>query len=173
MNILALDLSLTSSGWARCVGGVTDHGLLEPHGRRGYERLEWIRSEVLRLAAGADLVVIEGYSFGSRGNAILSAAELGGVIRMALHDLGYRWVDVPPATLKKLATGKGNASKEQVLAAAIRRLGYEGASPDEADALWLLEATLQHYGCGSVELPKAHREALGKVEWPEITVTAR
>lgn len=168
MNILALDLSLTSTGWARYAGGAFEQGLLEPNGRRGYDRLGWIRAEVLGLAAGADLVVIEGYSYGSKGRAILDQAELGAVVRMALRDLGYTWVEVPPAVLKKYATGRGNAGKEEVLVEAVRRLGYGGARNDEADALWLLEMALDHYGLRSESrVPKAQREALFKVQWPE------
>jgi len=171
VNILALDLSLTSTGFAgREVIGVGGSGTLDPGNRRGYERLEWIRAEVLKLAADfeADLVVIEGYSYGSKGRAILDQAELGAVVRMALRDLGYTWVEVPPAVLKKYATGRGNAGKEEVLVEAVRRLGYGGARNDEADALWLLEMALDHYGLRSESrVPKAQREALFKVQWPE------
>ena len=173
VNILALDLSLTSTGWARYAAGVIRRGHLEPNGLRGYDRLEWIRQRALDLAWGCDLVVLEGYSFGSKGNAILNAAELGGVIRMALHDLGLTWANVPPAVLKKYATGKGNAGKELVLVEAVKRLGYEGSSNDEADALWLLQMALDAYGLAEIGVPKAQREALEKVNWPSFTLEAR
>lgn len=180
MNILALDLSLTSTGWAAHYPGTPGEwlpwsasGTLDPGSRRGYDRLDWIRGAVLELAArgpGADLVVIEGYAFGSpRQSYSREIAELGGIIRMALRDLGYRWVDVPPASLKKYAAGKGNAGKELVLVEAVKRLGYGGSSNDEADALWLLEMALDHYGLTEPRVPKAQREALAKVEWPSIS----
>ena len=44
---------------------------------------------------------------------------------------------VPVATIKRHATGKGNAGKEMVIAA-IRALGYTPADDNEADALAIL-----------------------------------
>jgi hypothetical protein len=45
---------------------------------------------------------------------------------------------VHSATLKKYATGKGNAKKPDMLRAAQTKLLYEGTDDNEADALWLL-----------------------------------
>ena len=45
-------------------------------------------------------------------------------------------VVVPPSLLKRRATGKGNADKAQMMAAA-RALGWDGDGDDQADA-WLL-----------------------------------
>jgi crossover junction endodeoxyribonuclease RuvC len=139
--VSAFDLSLTSTGYATPEGSGV---LVPPDGMRGIDRLRWIRRHVLDLARG--LVVLEGYSFASRGRAIVSLGELGGVVRVALADARIPWVDVPPAVRCKLATGRGNAPKEAVLAAAIRRLGYAGHSHDVADASWLRQAALIHYG---------------------------
>ncbi len=44
---------------------------------------------------------------------------------------------VPVGTIKRFATGKGNASKADVIAA-VRRLGFSPADDNEADALALL-----------------------------------
>lgn len=173
MNIVALDLSLTATGVASPAG----LGLIESQpGPDDFARLAAIRHEVLVWVDSADLVVIEGYSYGvKRQSHSRAIAELGGVIRMTLHDLGFPWVDVPPASLKKYATGKGNAAKEHVLAAAIRRLGYTGHDHNEADALWLRVMALDYYNlripgypAGHHAVPKAHREALHKVPWPTV-----
>ncbi len=169
MNLAALDLSLTATGWARD-GAV---GVISPPGRvgKGTARLAWLRETLLERVDGADLVVIEGYSFHSRGRGTIARAELGGVIRLALHDRRIPWVEVSPSSLKRYATGKGNSPKEAVLASAIRRLGYPGHSDDEADALWLLAMARDHYGLpGAPAMPKAHREALEGVDWPEVPV---
>lgn len=74
-------------------------------------------------------------------------------------------MDVIPSSLKKYATGRGNAKKEEMLASAIRRLDYAGSSFDEADALWLREMALDHY-TGQVRVPESHRVALAKIDWP-------
>jgi crossover junction endodeoxyribonuclease RuvC len=48
---------------------------------------------------------------------------------------------VPVATIKKHATGKGNAKKEAMMEAARGR-GWSPADDNEADALWLLDAVV-------------------------------
>ena len=176
MKIAALDLSLTSTGFAvaSSIDPVAwrwkpDHlGTIEPNGMRGMERLDWIRQRVIDLIDGADLVVIENYAY-SRANQAHQIGELGGVVRMTFHDLGFPWVALNPSVVKKIATGKGNAPKNEVLVAAVQRLEYDGASSDEADALWLLEAALIGYGIVKSDLPKTHLAALEKVEWPTLT----
>ena len=131
-DIIGLDLSLTSTG-------VADKGgtfRIRPKSK-GAQRLDDIASEIMVLGREAELVVIEGYSFGSQGRATFSIGELGGVIRLELHRAGVPWLLVPPSVLKKWATGKGNADKDTMLETAIRKYAFEGHGNDEADA-WLL-----------------------------------
>lgn len=176
MNVVGLDLSLTATGIATEAGTEVLATKL-----KACARLAWLRDAVrarcttsLGLVATADLVVIEGYSFASRNSRAHAAGELGGVIRLALHEAGVPFVEVPPSTLKKYATGHGNAGKGEVLAAAIRRLGYEGHDDNEADALWLRQMGIDHYGLTlpSAPMPESHRVALDKVDWPELEVAA-
>ena len=162
-SVVGLDLSLTATGGADDLG---QPFTLAPR-LRGCERLSWIRDNVLTyLTPAPDLVVIEGYSFSSRNSHAHALGELGGVIRLALHEAGIAYVDVPPSSLKKYATGKGNANKGEMLAAAIRRLDYQSASDNEADALWLRAMGLDALGCPVVDLPAVNRQALTKVAWP-------
>lgn len=168
MNVISLDLSLARTGYALPIRvGL----LIPPKGHdRGTRRLAWFRLQVrtLVMETHADLVAIEGYSFGTPAGASHSHAlgELGGVVRLELYDLKVPFVEIAPSSLKKYACGKGNAKKMDVLAAAIRRLGYAGADDNEADALWLRHMALDHYGLAPVEMPQLHREALEKVIWP-------
>lgn len=185
MRILALDLSLTNTGaawfdpcgeaptveppvWDEETMGVWVATI--PTGkRRGMDRLAYIRSCVTPYLGRADLLVLEGYSYSSRNRGV-ELGELGGMVRLMAHDLEVPVAVLTPAQRMKLATGSGRATKEAVLAAAIRRLGYSGTVTDEADALWLLEAAAQTYGLGiAVELPQAHLDALAKVEFPEVS----
>jgi crossover junction endodeoxyribonuclease RuvC len=170
-RVLALDLSLTSTGYATPDGEV---GTLKPGERRGPERLSWVRDEILALEhhQEAELVAIEGYSYGSKGRATFSIAELGGVVRCALYNAGIAYLEVSPAVVKKYATGKGNAPKDLVLVEAVRRLGYAGSSTDEADALWIRALTLDLAGAPVVEVPKTHRAALDKLDAPTLEATA-
>lgn len=161
-SIVAFDLSLSSAGYATHASA----GVLVPpsSANRGTARLRWLRDAVLSHAAGAALVVLEGYSFASKGRAIISLGELGGVVRVALADAFIPFVDVAPTSRALFATGKGNASKEQVLAEAIRKLGYAGHSNDEADALWLRTMAVAWYA--STATNEHQRRALAAVDWP-------
>lgn len=167
MKIVAFDLSLTGTGYA--TGG--DHGVLRPPkaAGKGMERLYFIVNEVRRLAEDASIAVIEGYSYGSQGRAVVSMGELGGVVRLALWAQGVPVVEVAPGTLKKYATGSGNAKKPDMLMAAVKRLGVEETDDNIIDALWLRQMALDHYGLpDAVQMPKANRESLEVVEWPAL-----
>lgn len=166
MKIAALDMSLSAAGyktWDKL-------GVIRVKSR-GMQRLQEIRDTVAGLIKGADLVVIEGYSYGSKGRAGISLAELGGVIRLLCHETGRPYVEVSPNTLKKYAVGSGLAKKTQMVAAAIRRLDYQGADDNEADATWLYTAAADVYGTlDAVEMPVAQRKALRAIEWPIVYV---
>ena len=147
---LGLDLSLTHTGWCLLADdGDYSCGSIVPKKLRGMERIEYIVAALDELLSGAWNVTrinIEGYSFGSRGSAVFDVAELGGIVRWHLHTLGYEYRIVSPSSLKKAATGKGNADKGAMLAAAIRKHGYEGSDHNEADAIHLA-----HYGEGAAQ----------------------
>lgn len=167
MRVLAFDLSLTRSGVADSLSPPKPFVLAPPGGLVGWDRIAWIQSHVWRLAEEADLVVLEGYAF--KSEKAVYAGELGGIMRFTVNRLGVPYVDIAPATLKKLATGVGKGKKLGVLVEAVKRLGYQGSDDNEADAMWLLQAALQHYGLpGRVDLPKAHTSTLHKIKWPSL-----
>ncbi len=163
-RIAAFDVSLTATGYATSAGA---SGVISPpKTMRGMERIQWIRAAVLKIVADHDLVVIEGYSYGAQGRAILDLAELGGVLRCSLHDRRIAYVEIPPSSLKLFACGKGNAKKDEMLAAAIRKLTYMGSDHNESDALWLLTMAKSHYWLGEPPLNEAQRRAHEKMQWP-------
>lgn len=55
-------------------------------------------------------------------------------------------LEVPPTSLKKWATGKGNAKKVQVVTALVKRYGCEYATDDEYDAFALARMAAQVIG---------------------------
>jgi crossover junction endodeoxyribonuclease RuvC len=176
MIITALDMSLVATGWASnepknwrvddSLHRERSSGVLTPPKThdRGMRRLRWLRDSVTDLARESNLVVIEGYAYGAKGKAVINLGELGGVIRLALSDAGRCWVEIPPACVKLFATGKGNAKKDDVYGAAIRKLGYAGNDHNEADALWLLDMTQAVYA--GRELTDYQQRAVSKVAWP-------
>lgn len=96
-----------------------------------------------------DVICLEGYSYGSQG-ATIDLAEFGGILRWNLLDVigddGLLY-EVAPGTLKKFATGKGNAPKDQMGAHVAKRYGHVFNGDDEVDAfaLWELGMCLVHH----------------------------
>ena len=175
-RILALDLSLTQTGYAfeasKTITGYEDDIMLSGVIRsrlKGWGRVNDIRREVMQFSSVADVVVIEGYSFGSQGRAVYQIAELGGVIRYSLWMRKVPYVEVPPSTLKKWATGKGNVGKDEMIAAAIRKHGFEGSNNNAADAHLLWHMANAYYS-GKYRT-KIEAEQCQKVSWPEIGET--
>lgn len=58
-------------------------------------------------------VYLEGYAFAARGR-VFNIAENGGMLKYKLWKNGIHYTIVAPTTIKKFATGKGNASKEMM-----------------------------------------------------------
>lgn len=170
MRILGLDLSLTATGYAALDtrNETRDVGTIKTGQLRGEKRLHDILVKLSRLIKthDPDLTVIEGYAYG-RANQAHQLGELGGVVRLWLYEKRHVYVVIPPAVAKGFATGKGNASKDQVFAEAIRRLEYGGSDNNEADALWLATMATVAYGLPLVGLPKAQRAWTEKVVWPK------
>jgi crossover junction endodeoxyribonuclease RuvC len=171
--IVGLDLSLTSTGTA-FIGEKTWADRITPR-TTSYQRLQTILTSVLALTADATLVVIEGPSFGSGTTSRQSGQhERGGLWWLVTYRLWHREIPfavVPPATLKKYATGKGKATKDAVLAAAIRRypnVSFDGN--DQADALILAAMGADHLGHPIATMPTAHRAALTAVKWPPLPI---
>jgi len=59
-------------------------------------------------------VFIEGYSFGSKGQAVFQIAENCGILKYRLQQLNIQYDTVVPSVVKKGATGKGNADKDMM-----------------------------------------------------------
>lgn len=165
--IVALDLSLT--GTAVCADGHTD--VLNPGTRRGHERLAWILDRIHDWTHQPDLqlVAIEGYSYASRATQAHKTGELGGLVRHHLWARDIPYIDVPPSSVKKYATGRGNADKDAVIHAAIRRGGdlYRGHTNDEADAWWIWALACDLTGHPAITVPQTHRDALTKLRLPD------
>lgn len=102
------------------------------------ERIEFLRKQVaanLRKFS-PELVVVEGYSFGSKGRGLSIIHELGGVVKGHMHRKGVRFEVVAPPTNKKAFTGSGTAKKEHMISVAQ---DYDPTITDDniADALAL------------------------------------
>lgn len=174
-RVIGLDLSLTSSGVASSLGW-TD--TIRPKKIRGLERLRMILESVRAYTSGYDLVVLEGPSFGHSGfRQHEELVALRWMIRDVVDRQQAPFAIVPPATLKLYATGRGNATKNDM--AQAMDLKYPGRTPgflagrrfDEADALALADMGAAYLTNAS--LTAAQQRAMATVQWPEILEVSR
>ena len=169
MRVVGLDLSLTATGVADKQGA----RVIRTGQMRGAERLKYIGAQVDRICTGkdyleikADIVVIEGYAHAAE-YAGPQIGELGGVIKVCLYQRGIPFISVPPTTMKKFATGKGNASKDMVLAEAVR-MNRDINDNNAADAYFLYLMGLAHYEQRDVIAPAFRALVLKSIDWPEL-----
>ena len=150
-TILALDLG-THTGWAlRARDGMITSGTIsfrpgrfEGAGMTFLRFRGWLE-EIADLAHDLDTVVFEEV----RRHAGTTAAHIYGGFLAHLtawcehQRVPYR--GVPVGTIKRHATGKGNAGKDAVIAA-MKAKGHQPADDNEADALAILHWALARGG---------------------------
>lgn len=165
VKIMGLDLSLTSTGV--CVAG-------KPFAinskNKGTKRLVEISERILTTAVleNPHAIMLEGYSFGSKFSRAHSIGELGGAVKAILYKSGYVVVDIPPTCRAKFATGKGNASKTEVMLSILEftKIEFLGSAADDLCDAWVLEQMgLAKLGLSQYEWPKIQMSALDKVDW--------
>jgi hypothetical protein len=155
--ILTLDLG-TTTGWAlRSANGPVAHGFVSFKS----QRFEGGGMRYLRFGRWlADMLALSGSQTGSqttltgigavyfeevRRHLGVDAAHVYGGLLATLtawcehHQIPYQ--GVPVGTIKRHATGKGNAGKAEVIAA-MKALGHPVTDDNEADALALLHWAL-------------------------------
>ncbi|CDP51764.1 hypothetical protein [Devosia sp. DBB001] len=146
-TILALDLG-TTTGWASLVNGIVHSGTAAfrtgryDGGGMRYLRFQHWLEQLADDSGGLASIYFEEV----RRHIGTDAAHLYGGFLATLTSWcereGVAYQGVPVGTIKRFATGKGNAGKEAVLAA-MRERGFRPADDNEADAiailLWAME----------------------------------
>lgn len=165
MRFLGLDLSLTSTGYS----SNNDCDVISV-GSTGVKRLIEISESIGNLIVEfkIDAVLIEGYAFSSRNSQAHSIGELGGVVRVMLHRMDTPYIEIPPTCRAKFATGRGNASKNEVISFVSAKTGLIWKNPgadDKCDAWILEEMALTKIGKQRFDWPKTSLEVLAKVDW--------
>lgn len=165
MTPIGTDLSLTSTGFS----GFGESGVIATK-LTGIERLHEISTKLIEIGSAAPtspIFIIEGYSFASRNSQAHSIGELGGVVRYRLWQAGMKFVDIPPTCRAKFATGRGNASKNEVMSSISARTGivFSGKGADDICDAWILEEIGLHLlGKSRFSWPASHTDALAKLD---------
>jgi len=150
-SILALDLGSTT-GWAirnsrcRILHGTAEFRptRFEGGGMRYLRFGKWL-DQTLEVTGGIDAVYVEEV----RRHIGTDAAQVYGGLLATLtawcegHAIPYQ--GVPVGTIKRYATGKGNADKAAMIAA-VRGRGFEPADDNEADAIAILLWAIETHG---------------------------
>jgi Holliday junction resolvasome RuvABC endonuclease subunit len=171
--VIGLDLSLTCTG----VAGVGWTDIIRTK-TRSDARLDYLVTTIGSFIKAADLVVMEGPSYGHAG--LGGHEELAG-LRCAVRLWCYRhripYGVVPPSSLKLYGTGNGRATKGEIRSAVADRYGHhtEGVGRyDQADAYVALAMGLDWLGYRLAPAPDRAAKALDGCAWPEqIPVVAR
>ncbi len=147
-DILAIDPGIASCGWAVRVGGVLASGAwklkagrMDSYGMRYVRLLKYLDEigpvhrmyfEEVKRHEGTE----SAHLYGGIVATLTSWAEINAI----------QYAAIPVGSIKKTATGKGNAGKDLMLSSAIERWpDQEIETHDQADALWILETALIEY----------------------------
>jgi Holliday junction resolvasome RuvABC endonuclease subunit len=138
LKILALDMSSTTIGV--CYDG-QPRLTIRLRGDDIASRCQQAQHAMANLIAtlrDIDLVAVEAPASHHNGSLIPQMRASGAVL-VAIHAAGLAWVEISPTKVKKALTGKGNATKGQMIAAAQAALG-EPVDEHAADAYGLWRA---------------------------------
>lgn len=149
VTILAIDLG-TRAGWATQQHGCIAHGWAEfKPGRFEGGGMRYLRFRQWLNQIKSSLGEIHVVAFEEvRRHASTDSAHVYGGLMATLtswcehHNVPYQ--GVPVGTIKKHATGSGNASKQAVIAA-MQAKGHPVTDDNEADALAILYWALEHH----------------------------
>lgn len=164
--VCGLDLAMTSTG-AAWADGTTE--TIAPKVKGDARLTETVRRIIGCIPVTGSMVVIEDLPANAKSAGITGMMQ--GAVRYALLDRGIPYVLVVPSTLKKYATGKGNAGKPEMAVALYKRFGLEfGSEDDRCDAWWLRAAGMDALGHPLCPMPANQRAALAVIDWPTTTL---
>ena len=145
VKILALDMA-TKTGWATYPSRISGVENLKrrPGESRGmlFLRFDAWLEEMITLHRPGLIVYERPHARGRAANEILNG--LLAYLTAACEKFGVEYTDCPSTTLKKFATGRGNASKEEMISACVQKI-QPPEDDNHADALWLLEWAISQF----------------------------
>ncbi|WP_018135431.1 hypothetical protein [Acaricomes phytoseiuli] len=173
-TIIGIDLSLTSTGIATLHNGQITLNTFRTKGTKNdtwKQRADRIINTSHQIAGSVPpgaTVAIEAPAYASTTGSQHDRSGLWWYTYTTLHHgFGCPIIAITPAQRMIYATGKGNTTKDQVLAATIRRYPQANiTNNDEADALILaaITARLHNNPIENQPLPQTHLRALNKLQ---------
>lgn len=146
--ILALDLA-TQTGWAYHANGLVSSGSEsfslrknEGPGKRFLKFRTWLRDQMVEVKP--ERVVYEEVMRWSSGAAAKCYCGLLGVMQTECESKEIAYEGVHVGTVKKFATKKGNATKDEMIRA-VQERGFSPVDDNEADALHILLLFCERY----------------------------
>jgi crossover junction endodeoxyribonuclease RuvC len=103
------------------------------------KRMIFLIDEIMAHLQPGDMICIEGFANGAKGSYVGQMFGIGWGIRMALMRRGWKYTEVSPGQLKKFATGKGNAAKEDMILPLSKNWGFENGSDNIRDGFVLAQ----------------------------------
>ena len=151
MNILAIDQAI-HTGWATCHSGKIESGVcdfsIKSHESRGmiYVKLEKWLNDISCDRLEFDLIIYEQTHHRGGAATAISGAMVGVIVSFAEKcNRPVNYTSVQSLQLKKATTGKGNATKADMMAWFKDKIGRDPISDDEADAMAMLYYAMDKY----------------------------
>ena len=174
---IGVDPSVTSTGVVIIGQNETYVHRIQPGKRRGPECLDYIVTHLemaLSNSALSDtweelpssevLGAVEGPALGATSRAD-DLGQVRGVVLLTLYRHGIPSLMVAPTSLKKFATGHGQAKKDKMVESAVAELNRD-LNDDEADAYWLSRVA-QAYHDTSGPLTRTQRKIMYGIRNPK------
>ena len=166
-SILGLDLSLTETGiyisnWKET--NPVSEVLKPPKSLNKFTRLAWYESqfEEFKSRYNVSYCAVEGYAMGIRTGMVFNIGEQGGIARMVLQKGFIETIIVPPTTLKRFVTGKGNSKKNEMMLGVFKKWGKEFSNDNKADAYALYQFARMYFF--KEKLTKLEEDLVKKVD---------
>lgn len=184
-TFVGLDLSLTATGIARFDGEtrtgecwtVRSKGPRDASLEDRSDRLTDLDVEIRSTIDYGSIVFVESAAHGATTGSHHDRSGLWWLVVSTLINQKFRVVEIAPTQIKKYATGKGNASKMEVMAATIRRYdnGMTIMNDNEADAVVLGAIGARLYGepIEAMAPPKVNLEVIDRLSQPGTSATTR
>ncbi len=144
----------------------TIHNLIPPKKIKGLQRLSWFDQQFTDLFLyskyGECPVFMENYAYSGYATALIPIAEITGIFKLILITYQCRLYTIPPTSLKKFVTGKGNSHKDLMLKEICKRWKVDFNNIDEAES-YAIARMGEAYLNPSADLPKFQQEAITNI----------